>query len=201
MTTDRPHVGVVCFGSSAGGLRSLQAVFSGLSSDFSWAILITQHFPSDVRSYLAEILTRGSALSVREAVEGDILDAGVALTCPSDVEMGVAADRTIAFRPRVPGPPESVDFLFKTAAVAAGPSVVAVVLSGMGSDGAAGTVIVKKNGGVVLVERPQTAEWGGMPTAAIRAGPVDGVLESPDIAPVLTGLVRAPRGESGGRQG
>lgn len=197
MSTGPSTPGIVCFGSSAGGLRSLRSVFDELPPDFPWAILITQHFPADVRSHLPEILSRESALEIREAVEGDTLGAGVALTCPSSAEMGVTADRTVAFRPRKPGPPESIDHLFMTASVAAGPSTVAVVLSGLGWDGAAGTLMVKKNGGTVLVERPDTAEWGSMPAAAIRAGPVDGVLTSPDIAPVLTGLVRAPEGGSG----
>lgn len=201
MKPGRSAPGIVCFGSSAGGLLSLKSVFEGLPAHFPGAILVTQHFPADTRSHLPEILSRGSAVPIREAAEGDTLEAGVALTCPSGVEMGVTADRTVAFRPRMHGPPESVDHLFITASLAAGPSVVAVVLSGMGSDGAAGTLMVKKNGGTVLVERPETAEWGGMPSAAIRAGPVDGVLASHDMAPVLTGLVRASGGGSGERRG
>lgn len=180
--------GVVCLGASAGGLVSLKVILNALPADFPWPVLILQHFPADVQSRLPEILGRTSALTVREAAEGESLEPGVALTSPSGAEMGVTPDARTVFRPRKRGPPNSVDHLFATASLAAGPAMVAVVLSGVGSDGTAGSRVVKKNGGTVIVEHPETAEWPGMPAAAIRAGVVDKVLSSQDIAPALVRL-------------
>lgn len=189
----RQPLGIVCLGASAGGLASMKTILEALPADFPWPILVLQHFPADVRSFLPEILARNSALAVREAVEGERLAPGVALTCPSGVYMGVAPGLRLAFRPRKRGLPDGIDHLFSTASVAAGQSMVAVVLSGLGSDGAAGTGIVKKNGGTVIVESPETAEWAGMPNAAIGAGRVDAVLPSHAIAPRLMLLKDRPR--------
>jgi two-component system chemotaxis response regulator CheB len=187
-------VGVVCIGSSAGGLASLKAIVRALPAGFRWPILVTQHFPADVTSHLPEILARESALAVREALQGERLAPGVLLTCPSSAVMGVSTDGAIMLRPRKGGLPDSVDHLFTTAAGLTGAKVVAVVLSGAGWDGAAGATIVKKNGGTVIAESPETAEWGGMPAAAISAGAVEQVLPNHAIAAALTVLATARPG-------
>lgn len=173
--------GIVCIGFSAGGLRSLQVVMRDLDEEFPWPVLITQHFPADIRSHLPEILGNATSLPVREAVEGQALEPGVGFTCPSGAAMGVAPDETITLQPRKRGPPSTVDHLFATAAAAAGPGVVAVVLSGFGSDGAAGCCAVKERGGTFIAESSATAEWTGMPSATIGVGPVDAVLPSHEI--------------------
>jgi chemotaxis response regulator CheB len=188
MTATPPTRGLVCIGSSAGGIASLKAIVGGLPPGFRWPILVTQHFPADVPSHLPEILARSSALAVREAREGERLAPGVVLTCPSGTKMGVAPEGRVSFRPRKRGPQDGVDHLFTTASAAAGSALVAVVLSGAGWDGAAGALIVKRNGGTVIAESTQTAEWGGMPAAAISSGAVDAVLPSHAIAAALVRL-------------
>ncbi|HET6398473.1 MAG TPA: chemotaxis protein CheB [Candidatus Thermoplasmatota archaeon] len=170
---------------------------AGLPAGFPWPILITHHFPRDVRSHLPEILARVTPLRVREAVDCERLLPGVVLTSPSGAVLGVTPEGRVAFSPRKRGPPDTVDHLFIAASKAAGRSVVAVVLSGWGWDGAAGTVVVKKNGGTVIAESPETAEWGGMPAAAVAADCVDEILPAPAIAAALVRIAtRADRGEA-----
>lgn len=178
--------GIVCIGSSAGGLRSLMAIARSLPPTFPCPVLVTQHFPADATSHLPEILARASSLAARQASEEDLLAPHTILTCPSGMKMGVAGDDRIALRPRERGRPDTIDHLFTTAASAGGALVTAVVLSGLGTDGAAGTLVVKEQGGTVLVEDPSTAEWPDMPAATIRAGAVDMILASHDIGPALT---------------
>src|ERR1051326_5075355 len=96
------------------------------------------------------ILSLVARLRGREAVDGESPQAGTVYTCPSSAEMGVSPDGRITLRPPVPGPPQRIDHLFSTAAFARPGRVVAVVLSGTGSDGAAGSLVVKLNGGTVI---------------------------------------------------
>lgn len=186
--------GIVCIGSSAGGLASLKRIVRALPADFPWPVLVKHHFPADVESHLPEILGREGPLAVREAVEGERLAPGVVLVSPSHSNLAVGPDRRVTLQPRKRGPPDGVDHLFTTASAVAGPAVVAVVLSGAGWDGATGTKIVKKNGGKVIAESPETAEWGGMPAAAISAGPVDEILPIHGIGPALVRLAAAAPG-------
>lgn len=180
--------GIVCLGASAGGLRSLEAIMRALPPDFPWPVLVTQHFSPEHASHLAEILGRDTSLPVREATDGEPLVPGVVFTSPSEREMGVTPDGKITLRPPVAGRPQRIDHLFATASISAGAMAIAVVLSGTGSDGAAGTLIVKLNGGTVIAESADSAEHSGMPAAAIRAGTVDAVLPRAEIGSLITQL-------------
>ncbi|HET9052515.1 MAG TPA: chemotaxis protein CheB [Candidatus Dormibacteraeota bacterium] len=178
---------------SAGGLQALSAVLSALPEDFPVPILIVQHLDPRQRSLLGEILSRRTPLAVRLAADGDAVRPGLVLIAPPDRHLLVNPDGTVTLsraelvhfvRP-------SADLLFESAAGSCGPRCVAVVLSGTGSDGAAGVRAVKESGGTVIVQDDATAEFSGMPEAARRTGQVDLVLPLADIGPGLVALAGA----------
>lgn len=196
MNQDAGTTGIVCLGASAGGLRSLEAVLAALPADFPWPVLVSQHLQRDRPSQLPEILSRAGKLPVHEAIDGEPLRAGAVHTCPSDRDMGVTPDGHIALRAPPAGPPQRVDHLFATAAFAKRGRIIGVVLSGTGADGAAGSLVIKLNDGVVLAESEVTAQFAGMPDAARRAGAVDATLPASEIGPLLVDLARGQLAET-----
>lgn len=180
--------GFLCFGASAGGLRSLEAVLSKLPASFPWPIFVSQHMQREHASLMPEILSRATKLIVREAVEGETPAPGIVYTCPSTAELGVSPEGQITLRAPVEGRPQRIDHLFSTASFARPGLVIAVVLSGTGTDGAAGSLVVKLNGGTVIAESDESAQQSGMPRAAVRSGSVDVTRAADAIAPLVLRL-------------
>jgi two-component system chemotaxis response regulator CheB len=110
---------------------------------------------------------------------------------PPDVHLIVGIDRRLVLShlPPVHHCRPSGDRLFESLAVAFGPDAVAVVLTGFGRDGAAGAQCVRRAGGTVIVQDPQTAQFGDMPRAALREGAVDHILPLDAIGPMVRDLV------------
>ena len=190
-----PEVGIVCIGASTGGLRSLEALLAKLPENFPWPILVSQHLQPDHASMMPQLLARISQLQVREAVEGDLPEPGVVYTGPSDLEMGLSPEGHISMRAPVARRPQRIDHLFATASFAHPGLVIAIVLSGTGSDGAAGSLVVKLNGGTVIAESPESALESAMPEAASRAGTVDDMRSAEEMAPLLVRLSEGGLGE------
>lgn len=189
-----PGFNIVAMAASAGGLQALIAVLSALPEGFPVPILIVQHLDPRHRSLMGEILSRKTPLLVRLADDGDAVRPGMVLLAPPDRHLLVNPDSTVTLsraelvhfvRP-------SADLLFESAAGSYGRQVIAVVLSGTGSDGAAGVRAVKESGGTVIVQDDATAEFPGMPEAARRTGRIDFVLPLAEIGPALVALV-SPR--------
>lgn len=181
---------VVVVAASAGGLRALNTVLGGLPPGLQAAILVVQHLDPNHPSHLAHILARTTRLAVKEAKDGDTLKCGVVFVGPPGAHLMV--DRmgrvTLSPLPPVHFVKPSADQLFRSAAEVYGPRVVAVVLTGMGTDGANATLAVHSMGGVVIVQDESTSEFFGMPRAAIAEGHVDRVLRIDAIAGALTDL-------------
>jgi two-component system, chemotaxis family, protein-glutamate methylesterase/glutaminase len=182
---------VVVVAASAGGLRALDTVLGGLPPDLQAAVLVVQHLDPNHPSHLAHILTRTTRLAVREARHGDALECGVVFVAPPGVHLTVGKmDRiSLAAGPPVHYVKPSADRLFRSAAETYGPRVIAVVLTGMGTDGANATLAVHSMGGLVIVQDESTSEFFGMPRAAIAQGHVDQVLGIGAIAGAVTNLV------------
>lgn len=188
MTTAPEPQGLICIGASAGGLRSIETLLRGLAPDVSWPVLVAQHMQPERASQLPALLARATSLPVHEAHDGAMPQAGHVYVCPSGSELGVSPEGRLALRPPAAGRPQRIDHLFSTASFARPGLVVAVVLSGTGTDGAGGSLIVKLNGGTVLVESESTAHSLGMPAAAERAGAVDSVCAADDLGPLVSRL-------------
>jgi two-component system chemotaxis response regulator CheB len=182
---------IVAIAASAGGLPALIKVLSTLPPEFTAAIAIVQHLAPEYPSLMAEILNRRTALSVKKAEEGDCLAPGTAYIAPPNRHLLVNGDGTLSLsqsesvhflRP-------SADLLFKSVAATYKNRAIALVLTGTGSDGAMGVEAIKKMGGVIIVQDVKTAEFSGMPSAAIRTGNVDFILPLDEISSALVTLV------------
>ncbi|MBC7173195.1 MAG: chemotaxis-specific protein-glutamate methyltransferase CheB [Polyangiaceae bacterium] len=168
---------IVVVGSSTGGPTALVELFRRLPPSMSASVLVAQHMPERFTRTFAERLDRLGGMRVREASGRHHLEAGVAYVCPGGRCLSVVREGT-GFACDVVPPASSdryypsVDRLFETAASAVGNRLIAVVLTGMGDDGARGVVAVSEAGGVVLAESAETAVIYGMPGAAARTGRV-----------------------------
>jgi two-component system chemotaxis response regulator CheB len=153
--------------------------------------VIVQHVLASHPSLLAAILDRRTPLCVREAQDGDRLAAGTVLTAPPGRHLLVRADHTLALSSGelVNHVRPSADVLLASVAAHFGAGAIAVILSGTGVDGSAGVRAIRASGGVVLAQDEESAEFPGMPSAAIRTDCVDQVLALESIAKALVGLV------------
>ena len=160
---------------SLGGLDALSDVLGALPASFPAAVVVMQHVESGRVSLLADILETRTALRVRTAADGDALCPGTVYVAPAGRHLSIRGGRTLALTdtPRVNFSRPSADVLLDSLAGAGAP-VVAVVLTGMGEDGAAGSVLVRESGGTVLAQDRETSIHFGMPGAAVRAYAVPG---------------------------
>jgi two-component system chemotaxis response regulator CheB len=186
---------VVALASSAGGLNALTKILSNLPEDFPAAIVVVQHLAPRHRSLMADILSRRTPLPVKEAREGDRLRPGAVFIAPPDRHLLVNPDGSLSLSQAemVHFVRPSADLLFESVAASFRDHALAVVLTGMGSDGTTGLRAVKKVGGTVIAQDEASSEFFGMPHAAIHTGQVDFVLPLGEITPALVKLVR--RGE------
>jgi two-component system, chemotaxis family, protein-glutamate methylesterase/glutaminase len=182
---------VVALASSAGGIAALSEILGSLPGDFPAAIVVVQHLDPRHRSLMADILRRRTELDVVQASEGDLLRPGMVYIAPPDRHLLVNPDGTISLshselvhfvRP-------SADLLFESVAASYRQRAIAVVLTGTGSDGSMGVGAIKKMGGTVVAQDQASAEFGGMPGAAIRSGHADFILPLDEIASALVTLV------------
>lgn len=189
-----PHArfDIVAIAASAGGLAALTLVLSHLPTDFPSAIVVVQHLAPRHRSVIAEILARKTVLHVKIAEEGDILCPGSVYIAPPDHHLLVtrAGKIQLSHTPQVQFVRPSADVLFTSVAACYQDRALAVVLSGTGRDGVEGIQAIKKMGGTVIAQNEETAQFFGMPGAAIASGNVDQVLPLQDIPATLETLVR-----------
>jgi two-component system chemotaxis response regulator CheB len=184
---------VVAIAASAGGLRAYSELLAALPPDFPAAIVAVQHLDRRHRSLMAEILSRRTVLRVKQADSGDRLCPGAVLIAPPDQHLLVEPGDQISLSQDLPVHflRPSADLLFESVARACGGRAIAVVLTGSGSDGASGLAAIKHMGGTVIVQAHASAEFSGMPDAAIATGNADYVLPLDQIAPALIQLVTA----------
>lgn len=181
----------VAIGCSTGGPRALLDVVPRLPANLPAAVLIVQHMPAGFTRSLAERLNQASALTVKEASEGDVPARGLVLLAPGGKHMKLdAAGRvTLSDEPPVHGVRPAVDMLFTSLPPVFGGRCVAAVLTGMGSDGADGAETLRRAGGKVIVEDPSTTVVYGMPRSVAERGLADRQLPLPEIAGAITDLV------------
>lgn len=181
---------VVVVGASAGGVQALTAFFSALPPDLAAIVLVVLHLSPESPSHLSNILGRSTSLPVSVAQDGEVLEHGRVYVASPDRHLMAEGGRVRITRgPREGRARPSVDVLFRSASLAYGPRVIAVVLSGALDDGTAGAWAVKDGGGLVLVQQPTEAMQSSMPESAIRHVDVDQVASAADLASMVGGLV------------
>jgi len=181
---------VVAIGVSTGGPQALQYLFSQLPANFPGCLLVVQHMPEGFTGMFSQRLNESSAIEVKEAQSGDLLLAGRALICPGNRHMKVChmehGDVAILVdQPRVNGHRPSVDVLFHSVAQQFGSKTIAVLMTGMGEDGAAGLGAVQSAGGITIAQSPDTCVVDSMPRSAITRGFASRVVSLSNLSGVI----------------
>jgi two-component system chemotaxis response regulator CheB len=171
---------------SAGGLEPLSTVLRGLPPDFP-AVVVQQHLGGH-DSLLTTILHRQTGRAIGWAQDGMVLRPGQVVVCPPSILLQLTSEGRCRLQNAQRHQALAFDVLLASVAGSYGPRSVAVVLSGSGHDGAAGTVAMKLAGAVVIAQSPETAQYPSMPIAAARAG-ADLILDVGEIAGVLIDIV------------
>ena len=177
---------ILAIGASTGGTEALKTVITSLPHN-SPGILVVQHMPAKFTTSFAERLNTLSAVSVKEAENGDCLVNGKVLIAPGNYHMllrrsGATYNVVIKKGPLVHHQRPSVDVLFKSVADYAGSNAVGIILTGMGADGAEGLLKMKQAGAQTVAQDEKSCVVFGMPKEAIRLGAIDRVVSLPDIA-------------------
>lgn len=181
---------LVAIGTSTGGPVALQKILTRLPASFPAPILLIQHMPGTFTTAFADRLDKLCQITVREAVDGDMLRPGVALLAPGGKQMMIDARGTVRILPgdeRLNYKP-SVDVTFGSAARALQDKVLAIVLTGMGADGREGARMLKQAGSTVWAQDEASCVIYGMPMAVVKANLADGVYDLDEIARYLTEL-------------
>lgn len=180
----------VVVGSSAGGMHALKVLLSALPESFPVPIAIVQHIDERSDTYLAECLSRCSAIRVKEAEDKETLARGTAYLAPAGYHLLIEPDGSFSLSvdEKVNYCRPSIDLLFESAADAFGRGLLGVILTGANSDGALGAKRILERGGLTIVQDPRTAESPFMPKAAIAAASVDYVTDLEQIAPLMIKL-------------
>lgn len=169
---------------STGGPAALSELIPALPADLRLSVVVVQHMPAGFTAALAERLDGASRVSVKEAQTGDRPAPGLVLIAPGDrhLEFDERGLVTLTDGPLVNGCRPAADVTMLSAAKVYGRRTVAVVMTGMGKDGAAGALAIKRADGKIAAQDQLTSVIYGMPKAAIDAGAVDEVLPLSDIA-------------------
>lgn len=185
-TPDPPLYDLVVIGSSAGGIEALIRLVAALPAAFPAPIVLAQHLDPTRQSHLGEILARRTSLAVRQVEEGTSqpLQPGTIYVVPADRDVEITDDAVHLRKDAIKRPRPSVDVLLSSAARTHGERTIAVILTGTGSDGAAGAREVKAAGGMVIIENPATAAYPSMPASLARST-VDLAVDLERIGPLL----------------
>lgn len=195
-TTASPKLVVI--GASTGGPVRIRELLAALPPSLGVPIALAQHIARGFGEGFADWLGETTGKRIRYVDQRMRLEAGTVYVAPDDGDLTI--DGSLHGTPQPPssdrGTP-NVDVLFRSAAEVLGARVVSVLMTGMGSDGAAGTRALYELGATTLAQEPTTCAVSAMPDAAIRAGTVSEVLRPSEIASTLEKLLGACRGNTG----
>ena len=189
---------IVVIGASTGGPATLSWLLPALPV-LGCPIVVAQHMPAGFTGLFAERLSRVAGFPVLEARDGQLLQPGRAYVAPGGAHLDVVGGAP-AYRARVAERAgndlysPSVDRLFRSAAAAAGPRAIAIVLTGMGSDGRDGVLEIRRVGGKAIAESEESAVVFGMPREAALSGAVDEVRPLVEIPEAIVRLLNADGG-------
>ena len=187
------HRHVVVVGASAGGVEALGRLAASLPEDLQAAVLVVLHIPSDGSSLLPSILSRQGPLPAEHARSGERVQHGRIYVAPPNRHLLLRDGLvTLSAGPRENGHRPAVDALFRSAARAAGPAAIGVILSGALDDGTAGLAAIKTRGGVTVAQEPEDALYPAMPTSAIEQVGVDHVAPAAAMGELLSALTKEP---------
>lgn len=179
----------VVIGSSTGGTQALEQILTALPADAP-GIAITQHMPEKFTAMYADRMNQACAVQVREARDGDRLERGLVLIAPGGRHLHLRKAGGQYYAVVSDGPPvnrhrPSVDVLFKSTAECAGRDALAIILTGMGDDGARGMKLMHDSGARTIAQNEASCVVFGMPNEAIKLGGVDDILPLDQVAQAI----------------
>ena len=161
-------------GSSAGGLEALEKFLSHVPEKSGMAFVIIQHMDPDHKGIMVEILQRGTSMKVIQVMDGARVKPDCVYVIPPNKDMSILHGTLHLFDPLAPrGLRLPIDFFFRSLAEDRQQGSIAVILSGMGSDGTLGIRAIKEKAGIVLIQEPASAKFDGMPRSAVNSGLAD----------------------------
>ena len=177
-TAKEPSAGfpIVGIGASAGGLAAFEAFFSGMPADTDpdMAFVLVQHLAPDHESILTDLIRRYTRMEVSQVEDGMAVHPNCVYIIPPDRDMAFLNGTLQLLEPSAPrGQRLPIDFFFHSLAQDQHERAICIVLSGTGSDGTLGVRAIKDEGGMVMAQTPDSAEYDGMPRSAINTGLVD----------------------------
>jgi two-component system chemotaxis response regulator CheB len=189
-----PKPRVIAIGASAGGVDALKVLVAALPADLEASVLIVLHLAPTSPGRLPQILGSVAALPVAVGSNEEIILPGRIYVAPPNRHMLVTNEGRLVI---TLGPEENharpaINPLFRSAALAFGPRLIGVVLTGYLDDGAAGLLAIKQGGGLAVVQDPKEAEAPSMPLNALRAVRADYCLPLREIGPLLASLAASP---------
>jgi two-component system chemotaxis response regulator CheB len=190
-------INAIAIGTSTGGPKALQTVFSAIPADFSKPILVVQHMPPGFTKAFADRLNSLSKISVKEAEHGDKIEPGKAYIAAGDYQMRVVVRDGVKVidlqqSPQVNGHRPAIDVLFDSMEeVYGGGHLLSVIMTGMGKDGANSITNIHNKGGVTLAQDESTSVVYGMNRAAVELGGIDYILKIDEIVPKMIELLGA----------
>lgn len=190
-------INAIAIGTSTGGPKALQTVFTAIPADFNKPILVVQHMPPGFTKAFADRLNTLSKVKVKEAEHGDVITAGHAYIAPGDYQMRVVLKDGIKMidlqqSVQVNGHRPSIEVLFDSMSeVYGGSHLLSVIMTGMGKDGSQAITNIHSQGGVTLAQDESTSVVYGMNRVAVELGGIDFVLPVEDLVPKMLDLLRA----------
>jgi two-component system, chemotaxis family, CheB/CheR fusion protein len=183
---------VVGIGASAGGLAAFEAFFFGMppDTDPDMAFVLVQHLAPDHKSILTDLIQRYTRMQVFEVQDGMTVQPNCAYIIPPNRDMAFLRGTLQLLEPESPrGQRMPIDFFFRSLAQDQRERAICIVLSGTGSDGTLGLRVIKGEGGMAMAQKPESAEYDGMPRSAIATGLVDYELPPAEMPAQLIAYV------------
>jgi PAS domain S-box-containing protein len=188
--TPPPIVGI---GASAGGLEAMTQFLEALPPDTGLGFVLVQHLDPTQESVLGKLLAKATAMPVEEAREAVRVEPDHVYVIPANAELSFSGGLLHVSRRKTPAAlHRPIDDFFRSLAEALGSQAIGMILSGTASDGTAGLMAIKLEGGITLAQEPESARFDGMPRSAISAGCVDFVVPPAGLAGEVARIARHP---------
>jgi len=190
---EHPEFPIVAIGASAGGLDALEQFLTNMPADTGMAFVLVQHLDPTHKSILVDLVNRYTPMKVFEVQDGMRVEPNCAYIIPPNRDMAILHRTLQLIEPTAPrGLRLPIDYFFRSFAQDQEERAICIVLSGTGTDGTLGLKAIKEQGGMAMVQEPESAKYDGMPRSAIATGLVDFVLPADKMMNQLIAFLQHP---------
>lgn len=177
----------IVIGTSAGGLSVLFMILEALPEHFAVPVIIVQHRSKDERTLLEEVVQPRCRIRIKQADEKEKIESGTVYFAPANYHLLIEQDKTFSLSSdvHVNFSRPSIDVLFESAARVYRNRLLAIIMTGANSDGAAGMETIRKTGGTTIAQDPESAQFPFMPQAAVSTGSIRYIMDTGGIKDFL----------------